>query len=411
MPEDAAQPIWPLSETVGDVLGLQPGAAAIHCVQIVASTLEVLGGTSVAVTRLAEAVAGQGAKVDLMSLGEPRAQVANGVRALTFRRDFASVPVLGQLYLSHEMRQAVDEAARGGALIHTHGMWLMPNVMPAAIARRRGAPLVFSTHGMMDPVVLEYSRVRKGLFLRLFQQRALDSVDCFHATSAEEVQHIRRFGLKQPIAVIPNGIDIPELEPRTLDSPPERTILYLGRIHPKKGIDLLIRAWAAIESRWPDWRLRIVGPSERQHDVELKRLAQSLGVQRVSFEPGVFGADRDAALRAADVFVLPTLSENFGLVVGEALAQETPVICTKGAPWQGLQQNRCGWWIDHDPDVLAATLEQAASMPRPALQAMGARGRAWMARDFSWSTVGAQMLAVYRWRLGKAERPGHVEID
>ena len=189
--------------------------------------------------------------------------------------------------------------------------------------------------------------------------------------------------------------------------------MSLGRIHPKKGLDRLVRAWAKVEAAHPEWRLRIVGPDELGHAGELAALAAELKTQRVSIEDSVAGDAKTAAYREADLFVLPTLNENFAITVAEALAAGTPVIATKGAPWRGLQSEGCGWWIDHGVEPLAAALANAMAMRREALQAMGAKGRAWMARDFSWDRVAHDMLDVYRWLAlrGEAAEDGAIEMN
>jgi glycosyltransferase involved in cell wall biosynthesis len=184
----------------------------------------------------------------------------------------------------------------------------------------------------------------------------------------------------------------------------------LGRIHPKKGLDRLVRAWARLEAAYPEWRLRIVGPDEQGHAGELIALASELGARHVSVEKPVVGDAKIAAYQQADLFMLPTLNENFAITVAEALAAGTPVIATKGAPWQGLAHEGCGWWIDHGVEPLMAALAKAMTMRREALQAMGAKGRAWMARDFSWDRVARDMLDVYRWLALRGEPPRTVRL-
>ena len=130
-----------------------------------------------------------------------------------------------------------------------------------------------------------------------------------------------------------------------------------------------------------------------------------------SIEGPVFGAAKLDAYRAADIFVLPTLNENFGMTVAESLAAGTPVIATKGAPWAALETERCGWWIDHGVEPLAAALKVAMATPRAGLEAMGTRGRAWMMRDFGWDRIALDMLAVYRWLRAGGEPPATVHLD
>src|SRR6202035_1321655 len=147
---------------------------------------------------------------------------------------------------------------------------------------------------------------------------------------------------RNPVTIIPNGIDLPEIRALPRPQGKERTVLSLGRVHPKKGLDRLIRAWASIETSHPEWRLRIIGPAEIGHDEELRALADSLTARRISVEPPVFGAAKLDAYRNADLFVLLTLNENFAMTVAEALAAEVPVISTKGAPWASLESERSG---------------------------------------------------------------------
>jgi len=190
-----------------------------------------------------------------------------------------------------------------------------------------------------------------------------------------------------------------------------RRLLFLSRIHPKKGIDVLLRAWAGLETARPDWDLVIAGPDEVGHTAEMQGLAHRLELRRVKWLPAVHGEAKSELYRSADCFVLPTHAENFGLVIAEALAHEVPVITTRNAPWDGLRAHRCGWWVDLDETVLRQTLEEATSQSREGLFAMGTRGRAWMERDFGWDGIGEKMLAVYEWVAGRSARPEFVVIE
>ena len=264
---------------------------------------------------------------------------------------------------------------------------------------------------MLSVEALRISAWKKRPFWWLSQRSALSVADCLHATAVSEYEEIRAAGLRNPVTIIPNGIDLPELGAVPRSQGQARTALSLGRIHPKKGLDRLIRAWATIEAGYPDWRLRIVGPAEERHDEELRALALSLGARRISIESSIFGAARLAVYRSADLFLLSTLNENFAMTVAEALAAEVPVISTKGAPWAGLERERCGWWIDHGVEPMAAALCVAMDLPRSELHAMGGRGRAWMARDFGWDRIAGDMLDVYRWLKDGGPMPSTVRIN
>jgi len=351
-------------------------------------------------------------QVKLFSLGEGSELDHDGYRDRRFAKD-SSWGALRRLGRSTEMRDAVFGSE--AHLFHTHGMWMMPNVYPARAASLLGRPLVLTPRGMLAPDALKFSRLQKSLFWQIVQKPSIKAVKCFHATAEQEYHEIRAFGLRQPVAVIPNGIDIPIEESSYSDvtsaSSCRPYILSLGRIHPKKGLDRLVTAWSRVERAFPAWELRIVGSSERGYREELVRLASQLAVKRIRFSEAIFGEEKNRLLRDAELFVLPTLNENFGMVVAESLVAGTPVISTKGAPWAGLQKHRCGWWIDQGVDAIVATLHVAMSLSVEDRFAMGARGRAWMENDFSWTGVSAKMAATYEWLIGGGDRPAWVMVN
>lgn len=378
----------------------------MQVIQIVASVADEAAGPSYSVPRLASAVAQAGAKVSLYALGEPGAPgpFAPDVEFHPFRRTAPRVPGIGQLGFSIDLDRALRAAAPDVDVMHTHGLWLMPNISPAEIARRAGKAFVLSPRGMLGGAALRFSRRRKQMVWALMQKQAAASAALLHATSQEECEEIRAMGLVNPVAVIPNGIDMPPPRPAS-PTGAGRTVLSLGRVHPKKGLDRLIRAWSQLGPEAEGWRLRIVGPSEGGCADDLRALTRTLALDTVDIEGPLFGEAKLAAYREADLFALPTLNENFAMTVAEALAAGTPVISTKGAPWAGLEVERCGWWVDHGEAAMTAALTDAMMRPREALAAMGERGRAWMQRDFSWDRIGRDMLDAYRWiRLG-GERP------
>lgn len=382
------------------------------CAHVVATVDDPGAGPSYSVVSLVNAMAVQGAQASLHTARGWRAGPPNTeVRTPRHDHPVDRGPAGRWLCASSAMAHALARQVGVVDVLHTHGLWLMPNVYPSRIRRHSDRlRVVVSPRGMLGAGALRFSRTRKWAFWHAMQRRALETADCLHATSELEAQDIRAAGLRNPIAVIPNGIDLPDL-PGAQNAPRGiRTALSLGRIHPKKGLDRLIRAWAEVEPRFPDWRLSIVGPAELNHDQQLRALARELSLQRVSVEGATFGAAKAAAYRDADLFVLPTLSENFAMTVAEALAAGTPVISTKGAPWAGLETESCGWWIDHGVAPLASTLEKAMTLPDATLRDMGGRGRSWMQRDFSWEAVGRDMLAAYAWLSARGERPDFIDL-
>jgi glycosyltransferase involved in cell wall biosynthesis len=182
-------------------------------------------------------------------------------------------------------------------------------------------------------------------------------------------------------------------------------LLYLSRIHPKKGIERLLHAWQLLQDKHPDWRLEIVGRGEARYERELLDTCQALELRRVSMPGPKYGPEKSAAFFNAHLFVLPTHSENFGVAVAEALAHACPVVVSEGAPWSQLAANRCGWWTPNDVPNLADALHHAMTLPSDERVQMGLLGREWMARDFSWDIIARQMAECYSWILSGGDPP------
>lgn len=367
------------------------------------SISEEASGPSYSVPRLCDALAATGADVTLMTIGVRRAE-GRPWHHEVYPQNFAAVPLLSRMRFSRGLSIGLAAAAQSASIVHAHGLWLMSNIYPASAARRAGRPLVISPRGMLGGAALRFSAHKKRVVWHALQARALRAADCLHATSDLEYQDIRAAGLTAPVAVIPNGIDVPDASSGPdVDEAAARTVLFLGRLHPKKGLDQLLDAWAMISSAHPAWCLDIVGPIDSPYARALEtRFASSPSVR---FRGPLFGHDKAEAYRRAAVFVLPTLNENFGMTVAEALAQGTPVISTKGAPWEGLITNGCGWWIEQGAGPLAASLQEAMSLHPAQRSAMGSAGQRWMAQDFGWRAVGDAMISVYHWLQGRSPAP------
>jgi glycosyltransferase involved in cell wall biosynthesis len=382
----------------------------VRSVHVIAGLNPAHGGPSYTVPRLCEALTTAGGDARLLSVAGFDI-ASNGDDNRCFPQDFARVPGVRNLRCSSGLVRALRELAPKADVIHDHGLWLMPNVAAGRAALHAGKPLIVAPRGMLAPAALAFSRIKKRVVWALIQGGVVRRAACIHATSEQEYDEIRDFGLDNPIAIVPNGIDLPEPGPHSISgAAANRVVLSLGRIHPKKGLVHLVSAWARLEATHSDWRLRIVGPDELGHAGELVALAAKLKAERVSVEKSVARAAKIAAYQNADVFVLPTLNENFAITVAEALAAGTPVIATKGAPWRALQREGCGWWIDHGIEPLVAALANAMAMTREGLQAMGIKGRTWMARDFSWDRVARDMLDVYRWVALHGDPPTTVRL-
>lgn len=375
-------------------------------VHIVPSIDAEASGPSYSVPRLCESLGALGCNVTLLTLGSKFAAGASNYS----HRYYPISKVFGRFFASNQLKTALLSHAQYVDIIHSHSLWLMPNVYPSLAARRAGKPLVLSPRGTLSPVALSRSRWMKKLFWTLVQGPAVRSAACLHATSEQEYRDIRNAGLRQPVAIVPNGVDIPPWIGRKAQSG-SRTLLYLGRIHPIKGIDNLLRAWQSIAGRFPDWRLRLVGPDAASHRMQLDRLAAELKLERVEFTGPRYGADKHAEYAAADLFVLPSYSENFGMSVAEALAHGVPVITTTGTPWMSVRERACGWYVSPDTPGLEGALREALTLDRPELDRMGRAGRVWMEREFSWDQIAHEFEKIYKWILQGGPPPASVRLD
>lgn len=378
----------------------------MRVIHVVPAITEEASGPSYSVVRLCESLIGTGTDVRLAALDWASMSVS-----LPYLKIFPLGLGPRRLGVSPRMRRWLEAEAASGRvdLIHNHSLWMMPNIYPGRVCRHWRCRFVVSPRGTLSAWALGRSVLKKKIFWHVLQAPALRAAACFHATSESEYQDIRRVGFRQPVCILPNGIDLPPLEQKPDDG--RRQLLFLGRIHPVKGVDILLRAWQAVEHRFPDWELCVVGPDNGQYLPAMQALAAQLQLKRAVFRGSLFGEEKLRAYRAASLFVLPTHSENFGMTVAEALAAGTPAIVTKGAPWGGLEKQGAGWWIDIGVDPLVACLEQALATPPTHLTEMGRAGREWMLRDYSWERIGAQFSVAYRWLLEGGEPPPWVRLD
>ena len=342
------------------------------------------GGPPRTISALAEGLGRSGADVAVLALADGRPDEAIRPDPTLARTSFVE-PGRGQ---ARRFGQAVEDA--GADLIHDHGLWLPTNHVAAQAARRQGVPFLVSTRGMLEPWARQHSRLKKSVAWWVYQRRDLAGAAALHATALSEAQALRSAGLRAPIAVIPNGVEVPPetvRQPRPTEAP--RRALFLSRVHPKKGLPLLLDAWAGV--RPAGWELTIAGPDEGGHQAQLEKQAARLGLGEVSFLGPVADDKKWDLYRSADLFVLPTYSENFGVVVAEALAAGVPVLTTTGAPWAELEAHRAGWWVEPAPRPLAEALRAAVGLSDAECTAMGERGA---------RTRGAGV------RVGRDRRPG-----
>lgn len=338
------------------------------------------GGLSELVAATALAQAQLGHQVTLLFLDgqaeHPLVETCRqaGVRVRVFRR---SVPHV--IYFSWEMFRDLKAELRNAAHLYLYSCWTFPVWWGAYCARRLCVTYSVAPQGCLDPVRRAYGKVRKLLAWYCFDRALLRRAAWLHATAQSEAEWMRgALGCHcPPVRIIPNGVDdvcfdaVPE-QART------KTVLYLGRIHPLKGLDLLLDAWQKL-SPPADWELVIAGPDDGY------TLPTVPNVRRL---PPCYGADKVKLLKSASIFILPTRSENFGIVVAEALWCRTPVICTKGAPWEILGD----YWTDISVDALATALDKLMSLTPAERDACFASLFDSAVTTYNWRTIAQRLL-------------------
>jgi glycosyltransferase involved in cell wall biosynthesis len=295
-------------------------------------------------------------------------------------------------------------------VIHDNGLWLPTNHGVARAADVLKRPLVISPRGMLSGWAAGHHRWKKRVAWVWFQRRDLFSANVLHATSDQEMSDLRSAGFRGPIAVVPNGIDSPVLARTTQAHRSTHIALCVARLHPIKGLMNLIEAWS--EVRPNGWRMLIAGADEDGHLAELKSAITARSLEGVfEFVGAVEGERKWALYRNADLFVLPSYSENFGVGIAEALSNGIPVITTRGTPWKDLIERDCGWWEEVGAAPLAHALREAVTLTDEQRRAIGQRGRELVENKYSWCRVAAEMKSVYAWLLGQGDRPACVTLS
>lgn len=305
-------------------------------------------------------------------------------------------------------------------VVHIHALWApVLSKIPKA-ARKAGVKVVWSPHGMLTPWALKNKWWQKITGLALYQWNALRKADMLHATAQSEVDDIRRLGLRNLVVVAPLGVKISRVE-RVERADGRKTLLFVSRVQRKKGLPNLLDAWSRIklDGRVDEgqWKIRIIGLDQDNHTAELMSQCERLGISysdqegnihcptrthnshlnqpEVEFVGPVYGEALTREYASADLFVLPTHSENFGSVVIESLAQGVPVICTKGAPWVELETHQCGWWVDNGAEPLAEALTNAFNTDHDKLIAMGRNGLSLVDMKYTWLAVVSTLELAY----------------
>lgn len=369
---------------------------------------EEASGPSYSVPRLANSLSNFDNLVTLISLyrGRPPCIDTSKIEHINFQQS-NKLRILGR---SPSMKEWINNLNSTELdIFHSHGLWMMPNIYPSYICKKLNKPHIIAPRGTLNPEALRFSRFNKSIMWTICQRKVLKDATAFHATSYDEAANIRELGFSQPIIISPNGVDIPTTKLYIPSS--NNTILYLGRIHKKKGLDVLLKAWSEIESEYPHWRLRIIGKGNKNYVNLLNSEIRNLKLKRVKIEQELYGKDKQKAFQMAQLFILPTRGENFGMVIAEALAAGLPVITTMGAPWPDLENKKCGWRVNLNEYELKLILKKALKISSTELESMGRNGIDWMRNSYSWDKISSELTQAYGWIINGGTPPHNILLN
>lgn len=296
-------------------------------------------------------------------------------------------------------------------LVHGQGVWVPIYHKMANILYRNNIPFIMTPRGALEPWCLKRKALKKKLALMLYQKRDLQRSKAILTTASMEANNLRNLGITVPIAIIPNGIDVSEYPCRPSESKEsvKKQIVFISRISPKKGIEFLIDAWEQLHKKYPDWSIKIAGNGSENYIQELKNKVLGKGLQgMVDIIPPIFGKDKYNLYTKSSLFVLPTYSENFGMVIAEAMSCGLPIITTTGTPWTELDEKGIGWCIDLSLDNVVKTISKAIDLGQDKLFEMGQKGSQYVHDTFQYTKVAEKNKCLYEWAVGKTDVPEFV---
>lgn len=297
------------------------------------------------------------------------------------------------------------------SVVHIHGLWTPFEWQAVRESRRRGALIVMSPHGSLEPWAFDHKRTKKRIAWWLYQKHILQMADLLLVNSDQEARRLRELGLVPPVAVIPNGVDLEGIPTDLATREREKTILFFSRIDPKKGVPDLIDAWRSLTAHHGH-SLKICGHGDAAYMAEIRARIEQTGLANVSLVAPVFGSERWTLFSRASIYVLPSYSENFGITVAEALIAGLPVITTKSTPWGALATEGIGWIVGNDVAELASALRSAIELDSAALQRMRQKAMSYADQKFSWDAIALQYVDTYNWIASPGTtRPPWVSLD
>jgi glycosyltransferase involved in cell wall biosynthesis len=300
-------------------------------------------------------------------------------------------------------------------VLHTHNLWNYIPFIANKMGNKHNIGVVYAIRGSLYPWSLSQGKIQKTLAWKLFQKQALQSASCIHVTEINELNAVRDLGITSPVAIVPNGIEFDEFKTLQNKESSKKSLglaidkkytLFMSRLHPKKGVEFLVKAWIKIAKQNKEWDLLIVGPEydKRYVDNLKKEISLNNLEQRVKFIGMLTDQKRIDAFGASDLFVLPSHTENFGIAIAEAMVAKLPVITTHGTPWQEIEEYEAGWWLELNPNNIDNVLAEALACSEDELKQKGLNGFE-LIQKYEWRYQADKMKQVYQWILGKTKKP------
>ena len=359
------------------------------------------GGPSRSVPMLAKGLAELGVDITLMAI---RSENMN-IHAL--EGTSVKLKVISPSFSRREIAKFLaDERFE---LIQIQSVWEMPYHKVMVEARKLNIPYIVTPRGMLEPWSLSQKKWKKRLAWWLYQRNDVQKSACVFTTAKMEAEHVSALGITTCKAVIPNGIETVGYPCKSSIEGVKKQVLFLSRVHVKKGIELLFDAWKRIHSEFAGWQLLVIGNGEAEYIHSLENRVENLGLKDcIKILPPVFGNDKIQIYQESALFCLPSYSENFGMAIAEAMSCGTPVITTTNCPWNILNDTKTGWCIDLSVDNLENALREAMGMDANALYDMGQRASKLIYDNFDYRSVTRKTLRLYEWLLNSGEKPEFV---
>ncbi|MCG8454121.1 MAG: glycosyltransferase [Spirochaetales bacterium] len=384
-----------------------PPANAVHVAHIV-SCLKKSSGIPPAALGICEAILHVGGQVKLFAghaetSFEPEINVPYRTSSVSFTGRYFGWTI-------DEVKQVKRQRNEGWA-VHVHGLWSGANFVERwSRPHDFSPPFIFSPHGMFSPAALAQSRWRKRLVWWLSQRRQLATTSLVHVTSEAERDDVRAAGVRQPVACLPLPVPSPvRLKRLTGDDQSLLRIGFLGRIAPIKRIELLIDAFKKVFNHRYEAELLIAGPIiDSGYGNSLLR--RTRGCSSICWLGEISGPTKEKFFKEIDLLVLPSASENFGVVVTEALSIGIPVAASMGTPWKVLSDQGLGFYGFNDVIGLTMCLTKAKELGKAGLAALGEGGPAHVENNYSYKTIGRKWVELHHWLRGYTDPPPWVEV-